>query len=347
MTKNKPQIFIGSSKESLPVLEIISDSIKDISIVVTWTDQDKFRRPGTFFLDSLINAANCFDIAILVLGKDDVILSRNKQMPAPRDNVIFELGLFMSVLDRERTLIVSPRVWKEKLKILSDLTGLNLAEYDRPRKRSDLPTALKPVIDHLREQIQSLNLRARQYAPAGVSMVWENVEKLLQKRGNVPHKIENIALDMEVTWRWIKDHVLDNPDRQDLSLYILFLDYQSEQFAKFESDSVSMKTAYQREIEIVQYFRSDLSHLHNRNISVSIRAYKELPVVHGFLFNDEHLFISVCGITDGKLVGSPNPYLVYEKPSARARDLMSDHFHKVYRGWFDELWSHSRKICNT
>ena len=35
------------------------------------------------------------DFAILVLGPDDKVLSRNERSDAPRDNVILELGLFI------------------------------------------------------------------------------------------------------------------------------------------------------------------------------------------------------------------------------------------------------------
>ena len=56
-----------------------------------------------------------------------MIESRKKKQAAPRDNVIFELGLFMGALGRERTFIVKPR--HVDIKIPSDLLGVTFIEY--------------------------------------------------------------------------------------------------------------------------------------------------------------------------------------------------------------------------
>jgi predicted nucleotide-binding protein len=47
-----------------------------------------------------------FDFAILVLTPDDLTQSRGKQQPSPRDNVVFELGLFIGALGRDRVFMV-------------------------------------------------------------------------------------------------------------------------------------------------------------------------------------------------------------------------------------------------
>ena len=345
MPNVQPRVFLGSSRESLPVLTVIAKAIGDICTVVPWTDQQKFKRPGTFLLDSLIAAANQFDIAVLVLGHDDVVVSRKKEMRAPRDNVIFELGLFMSVLDRSRTIIVSPK--SSKLKILSDLDGLNLTEYNPPRRRSGLKAALKPAIGYIREQIHDLHIKVQRYAPKGVATVWKDIEKFLAVRGAVPHKFENIALDMELTWGWLREEVLEDPDRHNMSLRILFIDHRSKRLAKLKSESVSLEVARAREREMRAYFAGDVSHLRRRNVNITIAAYDEVPIVHGFLVNDKQLFISVCGIKDGRLLGSPNPYLVFEKPTVREKDRAGHHFCQVFRGWFDHYWQNARVVCSS
>ena len=49
-------------------------------------------------LDSLLKAGSMFDFGILVATKDDKTKSRDKGFETPRDNVIFEFGLFMGRL---------------------------------------------------------------------------------------------------------------------------------------------------------------------------------------------------------------------------------------------------------
>ena len=58
---------------------------------------------------------------------DDLTTSRGVEYSAPRDNVIFELGLFMGHLSRSRTLIAVPQ--GGKVKLASDLQGLTILDY--------------------------------------------------------------------------------------------------------------------------------------------------------------------------------------------------------------------------
>jgi predicted nucleotide-binding protein len=64
---------------------------------------------------------------LAILQDDDITISRNIEQRAPRDNVIFELGLFMGLLTRRRTFIALPRGVDQKL--ASDLKGLTPFEY--------------------------------------------------------------------------------------------------------------------------------------------------------------------------------------------------------------------------
>jgi hypothetical protein len=78
------------------------------------------------------------DFAILVLTPDDVTESRGDSEKSPRDNVLFELGLFMGRLGRERTFIVCDR--STKLRLPSDLAGISFITYDG-RRMADAPTS--------------------------------------------------------------------------------------------------------------------------------------------------------------------------------------------------------------
>ncbi|HEY0322472.1 MAG TPA: nucleotide-binding protein [Pyrinomonadaceae bacterium] len=128
------KVFIGSSSEGLEIANNIklnlSKSAEDVEVTV-WNE-------GVFpigygFLESLIDAADTFDFAIIVLTADDLITSREVEELTARDNTLFELGLFMGRLGRERTFFVY-QADNKKLKIPSDLSGINSATY---KSRSD------------------------------------------------------------------------------------------------------------------------------------------------------------------------------------------------------------------
>jgi predicted nucleotide-binding protein len=123
----QPHIFIGSSRESLAVASKIQSGLAcDPISVYLWTD-DIFTASQTT-IESLEAELVKADFAILVLASDDRVLSRGNGSEAPRDNVIFELGLFMGALTRARTFFVKP--CGVDIKIPSDLFGVTPLDYD-------------------------------------------------------------------------------------------------------------------------------------------------------------------------------------------------------------------------
>jgi Predicted nucleotide-binding protein containing TIR-like domain len=106
------------------------------------------------FIESLVNALPRFDFAALLLTPDDLTTSREVSTLGPRDNVLFELGLFMGRLGRSRTFVVRPR--GESVRMPSDLAGLTTALYDWNRTDKNYKAAVGPACDSIREVIRNL-----------------------------------------------------------------------------------------------------------------------------------------------------------------------------------------------
>lgn len=123
----KPVIFIGSSKEQLPIAEAIAAAVPSPTADVVLWSVGVFRA-SSFPIDDLDAKLRTADFAVLVGGTDDQVTSRGVQSDAPRDNVVFELGLFMGALSRHRTFLVVPK--GANVKIPTDLLGLNHILYD-------------------------------------------------------------------------------------------------------------------------------------------------------------------------------------------------------------------------
>jgi Predicted nucleotide-binding protein containing TIR-like domain len=98
-----------------------------------------------------MNALEQFDFGIMVLSPDDLLESRNERFASPRDNVVFELGLFMGRLGRSRTFIVHEK--DANLKLPSDLAGISISPY---RKRENMSAALGPTCFPIIKAIRSL-----------------------------------------------------------------------------------------------------------------------------------------------------------------------------------------------
>jgi predicted nucleotide-binding protein len=134
----KPIVFIGSAKERLPLAEAVAAAIPRETADVTLWSQGVFSA-SHFVMDDLNAQLRVSDFAVLVAGPDDQVTSRGEQTEAPRDNVVFELGLCMGALSRFRTFLLVPRGLK--LKIPSDLLGLTPIQFDAAATEASVAVA--------------------------------------------------------------------------------------------------------------------------------------------------------------------------------------------------------------
>lgn len=148
-TKNvRPRIFIGSTSEGLKLAETLKECFElDPYEVKVWTDG--IFVPGSAFIEALEAEKSRSDFAVLFLAPDDRVLSRWRLSHAPRDNLIFELGLFMGAINRDRALMVIPK--RAKLKLPSDLDGITSIRYS--------PDNIETVAQQLRDIFGRLGTR--------------------------------------------------------------------------------------------------------------------------------------------------------------------------------------------
>ena len=147
----RPVVFIGSSTESISILRALQNEFAhDDFLVRPWTVPGVFGA-SNFPIEDLERQLITSDFAILILGPDDRVTSRGTETDAPRDNVVFELGLFMGALSRHRTFLVVPR--GVNIKIPSDLLGLTPLDY-ATGDASTLAERIGPVANSLREIVK-------------------------------------------------------------------------------------------------------------------------------------------------------------------------------------------------
>lgn len=151
-THEKIRVFIISSAEALHVARTIQAAFEYDKFQTTlWTDG--VFRVASYALDSLEDQVDNSDFAIAIAHADDIVGHRGNSWPVPRDNVIFELGLFMGRLGKNRAILMEPR--EEGIKLPSDLTGVITIPY-RYEQGVDASALMGPACHKLREHILRL-----------------------------------------------------------------------------------------------------------------------------------------------------------------------------------------------
>jgi hypothetical protein len=159
-------VFMGSSGEGdkrgiLKAIRgrLIDEIDRDEVLLEQWTWAFGL---GETTIEGLENATQTSDFAVLVMTADDVVQSREKSASAPRDNVVFELGLFMGALGRDRCLILSEDLPdKPELKLPSDLLGITTARFKWPgdEDAKAVALALQGPCHKVAERIDNLGPR--------------------------------------------------------------------------------------------------------------------------------------------------------------------------------------------
>lgn len=146
-----PKLFIGSSGTNIRVAQVLGNNLKDVAEVTVWKEGVFGMNYG--FLETLVRELENYDFAAFILAPDDVTTSKDQTRPAPRDNVLFESGLFMGVLGRERVFLVYDAT--QDIKIPSDLAGVTLATYDGTRiDGKDASAAVREAVIAIGDRIK-------------------------------------------------------------------------------------------------------------------------------------------------------------------------------------------------
>jgi hypothetical protein len=154
---DKPRIFLGSSGKQEKLLQALTRGLEDVAHVEPWTTSFN---PGTTTLERLLELAHEVDFAAFAFARDDWTTNSTSASPAmesgqasPRDNVVFEAGLFGGTLGMRRTFILHAN----GSKLPSDLLGLTCVRYGEATSAAEM----RAVNQKLRKAIESEGRVAR------------------------------------------------------------------------------------------------------------------------------------------------------------------------------------------
>lgn len=189
----KPTLFIGSSVESLSLAYAAQENLEHDAEVTAWP-QGVFE-PSRFTLESILEALGRADFGFFIFSGDDITKIRRTDYITVRDNVLFELGLFIGRLGRERTFFLIPRDVAD-FRLPTDLLGITPLSFDPDRRDGNMAAALGPACHRVREAMK----RLQKHTPT-----------VSQSVPAEPRMITNEELEKEITQR-IRLHTFSNDD---------------------------------------------------------------------------------------------------------------------------------------
>ncbi len=175
-----PRIFLASSKEEIRFVKYAEQHLPNLGLnPISWTSSFP---GGEFTLESLYAAVQNTEGAIFFLTPDDFAKVRGQEVWLPRDNLIFEAGMFLAAHGRKRVaLIVPSKVSKEeseqvKAKLPTDLAGLTYAGLVCKEGKDLAETELLTVLS---ETAAMMKEARQQYSEFGLSYQPTKLHKFL------------------------------------------------------------------------------------------------------------------------------------------------------------------------
>lgn len=133
----KPNLFVGSSKESIEIARAMNTQLSHYAQVTPWY-AGAFPA-NEYTMESIEKQLAVSDFAVFIFAADDIINHRGQTYFVTRDNTLFEMGLFWGKLGRKRVFCILPAYSEpvengdelvEQYRLLSDLQGLTLLQYE-------------------------------------------------------------------------------------------------------------------------------------------------------------------------------------------------------------------------
>jgi len=120
---HRPRLFIGSASETEDIATRIGQALAGDVELHYWS---KVFALGELNLQALQREAAECDFALFVWGMEDITVARGERSNSPRDNVVYEAGLFAGALGEHRMFVAHAA----NTKIPSDYLGITTATFD-------------------------------------------------------------------------------------------------------------------------------------------------------------------------------------------------------------------------
>jgi hypothetical protein len=157
----RSKIFIASSVRTLTLAEALRDELTtDYCEATLWTGESSIRISASI-TEMLDKIPEIYDFAVMILAQDDVSGTGSSDALKARDNCIFEAGMFMSAVGRDRCILMTS---VDQANLPSDLLGLVSVPFYEPGNLNDRDACareMRRVSDVLKARVQQMGKLVR------------------------------------------------------------------------------------------------------------------------------------------------------------------------------------------
>lgn len=296
--KIKPTVFIGSTGERADIADAMVQHLSGQSEVTHW--QDAFP-PGPTIYENLMSLKDSFDFAVFVLTADDFINSCGIEHQVPRDNVIFELGLFLGSIGTGRVFAVIDENVKTKLP--TDLLGVVYLTYDGSRNDGKVVPALRPACISIREQVAARGprqeFRGKKEIDAGQRLI--GIDKIynsyIEAESDVfksfqatkgPVRLFLYVASQNVGIKGPIIDLIEEASHRGVEVKILHADVGSPTFSK--ERLISLGKDFDRIRNTIEFVTAELDRIQSAEASVFRRGH-DLPFIWRMYVFPEHVYV--------------------------------------------------------
>jgi O-acetyl-ADP-ribose deacetylase (regulator of RNase III) len=193
-----PKIFIASSSEAKPIADALTEHLSGSFLPQAWY-QDAFNL-GDFIGKRLVQLAANFDFGVFVFTPDDTVVIKDKKFRTPRDNVVYELGLFAGFLGLERAILLWPSDILD-IREMPDIAGLVRATYNHNDVLSDPLAATKIAASQIITRIEQSGLRGVQIEEAFFENWKKQIENASKNASTALEDLQNSVIKERTSYK--------------------------------------------------------------------------------------------------------------------------------------------------
>jgi hypothetical protein len=152
-------------------------------------------------------------------------------------------------------------------------------------------------------------------------------------------KVTNVVvmgLTLYQMWEYMKNFI-NKSSIEKMNITFCMVDSSSPMIRDLGNNWNELSDGFYNSIQ--KYMKAHQDTLNERSINIKIKRYKHIPIIHGILINDEHLFLSYTSWTKkDQMQGASNDYFYYNINNAIGKQHI-----KIFKNWIDHI---NRNKCD-